>query len=141
MIVANGTQSMSQQAEGEGTTVMVQEILKKLESFDSQFSIVETMSQGQGSKELPTKVEEGVLVEKSCGNTDYYQDRPTRQTKVEIPVFDGSRVHDWIFKSERLFELDITPMELRVSIASLVGLAMDCYHAFIKNRKLMGPVS
>lgn len=58
-------------------------------------------------------------------------------------MFDGSRVHDWVFKSERFFELDETPAELRVSNSSvyLSGLAMDWHYAFIKSRELAGAVS
>lgn len=74
---------------------------------------------------------------------EYYQDRPIRQAKIEFPVFDGSRVQDWIFESERFFELDAPPMELKVSITSvyLVGLAMDWHYSFVKNRKLTRLVS
>lgn len=58
---------------------------------------------------------------------DYHADRLTRQTKVDFTVFDGSRVQDWLFKSERFFELDDTPEALKVSIASvyLSSQAMD----------------
>lgn len=73
----------------------------------------------------------------------YYQDRPTRQTKIDFPMFDGSRVQDWIFKSERFFELNSTPAKLKVSITSvyLIGLSMDWHYTFIKNRRITCPVS
>lgn len=58
---------------------------------------------------------------------DYHSDRLTRQNKVDFLMFDGSIVRDWVFKSERLFELDVTPTTLKVSITSvyLSGQAMD----------------
>lgn len=81
-------------------------------------------------------------------SADYYQDRPTRQTNIEFSVFDGSRIYDWVFKSERFFELDSTLAKhcfflISLSIASvyLIGLAMDWHFAFIKNRKIVGLVS
>lgn len=71
--------------------------------------------------------EEGGVVGRLYRGTLYYSDRVTRQTKIEFPMFDGSRVQDWLFKSEIFFELDETPTELKVSMASvyLAGLAMN----------------
>lgn len=70
-------------------------------------------------------------------------DRVTMQTKVEFPCFDGNRVNEWLFKSERFFELDGTLVELTVSVASvyLSGLAIEWHYAFVKNMKLHGPIS
>lgn len=69
--------------------------------------------------------------------------RVTWQTKIDFPYFDGNRVHEWIFKCERYFELDDTPTEMKVSITSeyLSGLAMEWHYTFIKNRVLQGPMS
>lgn len=60
----------------------------------------------------------------------------TRQTKVEFPSFNGTRIQEWLFISE-------SPPELKVSIAfvNLSGLAMECHYVFINNHKLLGPVS
>lgn len=58
---------------------------------------------------------------------DYTEDRMTRHTKVEFSKFDGNKVHDRVFKSERFFELDGNPPTLKVSLTSvhLTGLAME----------------
>lgn len=59
--------------------------------------------------------------------TEIVGKRATRQTKVDFPRFDGNRVQEWLFKCEHFFELDDTPTDMKVSIASvyLSGLAME----------------
>lgn len=91
-------------------------------------------SAGTCSKDQSMNENNGTVLERAHRGVDYYQDRPTHETKVEFPMLDGSCVHDWIFKSERLIELDATPTELKVSTTSIyiVGLAMDWHYASLK---------
>lgn len=67
----------------------------------------------------------------------------TRLTKVEFPTFEENRMHEWIFKFESFFELDNTPPDLKVSMASvhLTGLAMEWHYVLVKNRRRQGPTS
>lgn len=127
MLVAEGTHLRAGLPEEEGMGMVLQEILRKLDSLDSRVSHMETASHDQGSKSRSLHEEEGIATEKSLRNADYYQDWPTRQTNIEFHVFDGSRVQDWVFKSECFFELDATPAEFKVCITSvyLIGLAID----------------
>lgn len=87
--------------------------------------------------------EEGESMRKGGRNRKIIEDRVTRHAKVEFPTFDGTRIQEYLFRSERLFELDETPPELKVSIASvyLSSLAIEWRYAFINNRKLRGHVS
>lgn len=53
---------------------------------------MESASHGQGSKGSTMNVEEGMMADKPHRQTNYFQDRLSRQTKVEFPMFDGNRV-------------------------------------------------
>lgn len=89
--------------EEEGTGAILQEILRKLESLDSRVSVMETKPQEGYRKDSVMPEEEGGVVGMLIRGADYHTDRVTRQTKVEFSLYDGSRVQDWIFKSERVF--------------------------------------
>lgn len=118
--------------------MMLQEILRRLETLDSWVSNMEVVSLVQGNMDRVKNKEEGSMMENFHRSANYYQDMTTRPTKIEFPVFDGR-----IFKSERFFELDSIPAELKVSIASiyLIRLTIDWHYAFVKNRKIAGLVS
>lgn len=89
------------------------------------------------SKRVDSQEVEGENTEMRRGRYEHTEERVTRQTKMDFLWFDGTRVHDWIFRSERFFELDGTPPALKVSLASvyLLGLAMEWHYSFIKKGK------
>uniref|UniRef100_A0A1J3IVR9 Transposon Ty3-I Gag-Pol polyprotein n=2 Tax=Noccaea caerulescens TaxID=107243 RepID=A0A1J3IVR9_NOCCA len=64
-----------------------------------------------------------------------------RLTKIGFPIFDGSRVRDWIFRCEQFFDLDSTPAELKVRLASihLEGKALLWHHHYMANRFGISP--
>lgn len=99
--------------------MILQEILSKLEALDSRVATIESKPQNQEIKGPLSPGEGGVITGRTSTGMDYYSDRITRQTKIEFPTFDGNRVQDWLFRSERFFELDGTPAELKVSMASV----------------------
>lgn len=80
------------------------------------------LERGSGSGEE----DEGSL-SRAVRQVDATGDRVTRQTKLDFPGFDGSRVQEWLFKYDRFFQLDGTPAEMKVSIASvyLSGVGME----------------
>lgn len=123
--------------------MVLQEILRKMEIFDSRLGAIESNTQGRAGREEEAEDEGEALNKNVVNGVNWSGERVTRQTKVEFPSFDGNRVQEWLFKCERFFELNDTPTKLRVSIALvyLSGLAMEWHYAFVKNRKLLGPIS
>ena len=53
------------------------------------------------------------------GNGDHGRVRNYNYTKMEFPKFSPEDVRAWILKCERFFELDGTPDDAKVKIASL----------------------
>lgn len=51
----------------------------------------------------------------------------TRFVKIKFPQFSGSNVKDWIYKVEKVFEVDHTPEAYKVTVASmhLEGVALN----------------
>lgn len=60
----------------------------------------------------------------------------TRFTKIDFPVFDGSDFDGWLFRYERFFLVDRTPIDSKVTVASLhfSGKALEWHQSFIKNK-------
>ncbi|KAI4338978.1 hypothetical protein MLD38_023974 [Melastoma candidum] len=146
MPVAEFTRSRQTSMETDSMKELMQDILRKVEGMGSQViglseRLDEMERRGRG-KQREVSVE---------GNSDarrsYYSprhdDRTMRQGKIDFPSFDGHNVQEWIFKCERYFELDETPADMRVSVASihLNGPAIEWHYAFIRNRELKGPIS
>lgn len=111
----------------EAMAVMLQEIMRKLESFDSRPGVIEENSQTKTSKEEGTGEEGGGLEGRMIRRNEGYGERVTRHTKLEFPSIDGNKVQECLFKCERFFEIDETPADMKVSIASihLSSLAME----------------
>jgi len=64
----------------------------------------------------------------------------SRFFKVEFPRFDGVDVKGWIYKCDQFFEIDNTPANVKVKIASihLGGKALIWHQSFIKSVKNVG---
>lgn len=105
--------------ETENSGLLLQEILEKLEKLDTRLAIVESQSQEQNSREMLVNEGKREMEDRYERRADYHADRLTRQTKIEFLMFDGNRVQDSVFKSERFFELDDTSSALKVSISSV----------------------
>lgn len=143
MPVADGTRSRTSQGEMEGLTAMMQEVLRRLDVVDTRLEALERNAQSRLERGVSSRGEEGESRRLPMRRMDVMEERVTRQTKVDFTSFDGGRVSEWLFKCDCFFELDETPVEMKVSIASvyLYGLAMEWHYAFVKNRTLHGPIS
>ncbi|KAK4413519.1 hypothetical protein Salat_2764500 [Sesamum alatum] len=42
---------------------------------------------------------------------------PTKCSKVEFPKFDGDDLRGWVFRCEQCFEVDDTPLDVKVKLA------------------------
>ncbi|CAH2070054.1 unnamed protein product [Thlaspi arvense] len=60
----------------------------------------------------------------------------SRLTKVGFPMFNGSKLREWIYRCDQFFGLDHTPIEQRVPLASmhLEDEALEWHHNFIAER-------
>ncbi|CAH2051270.1 unnamed protein product [Thlaspi arvense] len=60
----------------------------------------------------------------------------SRLTKVGFPMFNGSKLREWIYRCDQFFGLDNTPMEQRVPLASmhLEDEALEWHHNLIAER-------
>lgn len=65
----------------------------------------------------------------------------TRLTKVAFPAFDGTALREWLYKCEQFFELDGTPSEQKIGLASvhMVGKALKWHSNYMHNRFEMYP--
>ncbi|KAI4312947.1 hypothetical protein MLD38_023180 [Melastoma candidum] len=56
--------------------------------------------------------------------------------KIEFPDFDGNNLDDWLYKCNRYFELERTPEDAKVKLASLYmyGGALQWHYTFLRNR-------
>ncbi|KAI4340580.1 hypothetical protein MLD38_025400 [Melastoma candidum] len=135
--MADGTRSRVAQMESESMKEVLQELVRNLEELRLK---VDTMDARKiGSFEEEQSDARG----RRDGRLPWQQERVSRLPRIEFPTFDGSQVQEWVFRCERFFELDETPPELKVSIASvhLLGLAIEWHYAFLRGRELVGPVS
>lgn len=59
---------------------------------------------------------------------------PTRSYQVEFPKFDGVGLRDWLYKCDQFFDVDETPEDLKVKLASckLEGKALQWHQAYMK---------
>ncbi|CAH2079427.1 unnamed protein product [Thlaspi arvense] len=64
------------------------------------------------------------------------QSLSSRLTKVGFPMYNGSKLREWIYHCDQFFGLDNTPMEHRVPLASmhLEDEALEWHHNFISER-------
>lgn len=69
------------------------------------------------------------------GGTVGYQ-FPTRFSKVEFPRFNGDDVNGWFYRCELFFEVNGTPEEEKVRMATihLKGKALQWHQSFKKTR-------
>ncbi|CAH2033767.1 unnamed protein product [Thlaspi arvense] len=67
------------------------------------------------------------------------QSLSSRLTKVGFPMFNGSKLREWIYRCDQFFGLDNTPMEHRVPLASmhLEDEALEWHHNFIAERGIV----
>lgn len=56
--------------------------------------------------------------ETSFGHNSY--SASTRQTKVDFPRFSGEDLRGWLYKCENFFELDGTPWDMKVRVATVI---------------------
>lgn len=141
--IAENTRSRTSTRDLEGVTNMLKEFLRKFDAFNARLVAVENVAQkGKGRMEDWEGEGKGGSGAKMIRRLEMGGDRATRQTKLEFPSFDGNMVHEWLFKCDRFFELDDTPDEQKVDIASmyLSGLALEWHYAFVKNMRLQSPV-
>ncbi|KAI4319919.1 hypothetical protein MLD38_033458 [Melastoma candidum] len=56
--------------------------------------------------------------------------------KVEFPDFDGCNLDDWLYKSQRYFELECVPENRKVKLADLYmnGVVLQWHFTYIRNR-------
>lgn len=73
---------------------MLKEILRKLEEFDNRLGAIESWSHLRMGKGEESGEEEEEQTRKVIKRADWSEERVTRQTKEEFPVFDGNRVQD-----------------------------------------------
>lgn len=66
--------------------LLLQEILKKLERFDTRLASVESQTQGQSNKDMSVNESKREVDDKYDQRGVYHADRLTRQTKVEFPI-------------------------------------------------------
>ncbi|KAK8942861.1 hypothetical protein KSP39_PZI008721 [Platanthera zijinensis] len=61
---------------------------------------------------------------------------PTRLGRLDFPRFDGEGLLEWVFKCDQFFEVDNTPADLKVKVASvhLEGRALYWHQAYMKAR-------
>lgn len=59
----------------------------------------------------------------------------TRLDKLDFPRFDADRIKEWIFKVEQFFEIDRTPDDLKIGIASIhfVGVAVAWHQSVVQS--------
>lgn len=65
---------------------------------------------------------------------------PTRFSKVDFLVFNGTELTGWLFKSERFFLVDHTPENAKVDLASLqfTRKALKWHQSYLKIRRITG---
>lgn len=65
-----------------------------------------------------------------------FHNRP--RLKLDVPRFDGTDTHGWIFKISQFFTYHQTPEEERITIASfyLDGAALAWYQWMYRNRQI-----
>lgn len=109
--------------------------------MSSQAEEVENRTDGQGVNNTFSAKLEGVTGG-SVRTIDLYSTGLTWQATIDFPLFDETNVMEWIFWSERCFELDQTPPEMKVRIASvyMTGLTMKWHHAFIRDKRNNQPI-
>lgn len=58
----------------------------------------------------------------------------TRMTRLDFPRFKGEKLKEWLGKAEQFFDIDFTPEESKVGIASLhfEDLAATCHQALMQ---------
>ena len=67
----------------------------------------------------------------------------TRQTKVDFPRFNGEDLSGWLYRCHQFFEVDGTPPETMVKLASInvEGRALQWQQNWVKYKKGSGSVS
>lgn len=80
-----------------------------MESIDSRLVAMERASKTRVSKEQTVDKEERESMEKMAKKLVWPEEMVTRQTKVKFPSFDGTSIQEWLFRSERFFEIYETP--------------------------------
>jgi hypothetical protein len=63
----------------------------------------------------------------------------TPRLKLDVPRFDGTNPHGWIFKISQFFEYHRTPEEERITVASfyLDGAALAWYQWMYRNGQIV----
>ncbi|MCI66148.1 retrotransposon-derived protein PEG10-like, partial [Trifolium medium] len=63
----------------------------------------------------------------------------TPRLKLDVPRFDGTNPHGWIFKISQFFEYHRTPEEDRITVASfyLDGAALAWYQWMYRNGQIV----
>ena len=61
----------------------------------------------------------------------------TRQSKVDFPRFNGEDLNGWLYKCHQFFEVDDTPPEMKVKLATinLEGRALRWHQNWVKYKK------
>lgn len=86
------------------------------ETQDKRFGELRSLITGR-SDELKSLITAGLSVLQGTATTTATRNR-TDIMSLEVPKFDGTEPHSWVFKIEEYFNLHNTPEEHRIPIAS-----------------------
>lgn len=66
---------------------------------------------------------------------------PTKCSNIEFPHFEGANLRSWVYKCDQFFEVDNTPSNTKVKIASvhLDGKALQWHQSYMKSRITRDP--
>jgi len=81
------------------------------------------------------------IVESRCSNSNNGNFNFSRLSRVDFPRFDGEDVQGWVYRCEQFFEVEGTPGNLKVRVASiqLTGKALIWHQSFMKGRNGVWP--
>ncbi|KAF7835948.1 putative polyprotein [Senna tora] len=121
--------SLAVQATTDQRLILMESTMKNMEAILSILEVAESSS---------SNVSGGSSAGNRIAQVDGHEQPLMRGMKVEIPHFDGFGAEDLIFKIQEFFRIYNTPMEQRISIASLhmKSVAYNWYKWMNQNGKL-----